>query len=844
MGTRTCPRCRVVSEISATSCDCGYVFSTGRMAPAQTRPRAGGHDALGLAEEYRSLVKLVLLQAAVGGGTRIAAFGARRLHSDGLLLAVNLVGLILLISLSVMAAVRAFRTASAMGLASPRGWAAAIGVGGIFGMLVMNREARKWSERQGIQFSLLGPDLNDARRVDRDRGPLDPRERVVAGTKSEPEYGALWRRLLAMFLDVLTALAMGTVFAIASGFLTDPIGVTDQLVPILEGFWAGVLGVLIYAAFEGSRLGGTPGKWLMGLAVETDGHEPASLLRAIWRNTAKYLSGAAFPVSLLMAGLTARKQAPHDYLARTVVVRRRRQPGEVKNCATAFVFAGLVFASFVVVWQHEGRPSIDLARVRAEFRSQYPVRLEALPDVDAEALFDQTHRRCFDEHYKRRWDGNTSEVDQYRRCMAAAYAQRFADAVALESVEFAPHVVDGEPDPVWTKVAIRGRVAEGRVGEFLVLLKERRCEGDGDGHSGSDAPLYSQSLTLKGGGEFEYSTLSGIFTKSCRLSLGLYLEGVPYGKGITVDLPLADPVLVAEKNARHAVYVAAIDQARVCRAGEGPKLQSIESGEMTPDVRAIVDSLRSRDRSRIEEALKAAIALGATTRQAIPALTPLLEDRGFTGQSAARALGALDPEGTVVTPVLLCQLGEPDRAWKYAAAGVLLRIGNRAGQEALAEGLKREPTSQRYAVMRELETSGRKAAALLPPVIECAVSEPDLRLRSACISLLPRIDPADRASLRALEKAQADEDLTVREKAKSAWQYASELRLRELVKTPESLALGMVTDPSSAVRLQCLHTATSTRPYGTAVAAALRQAANDPDEKVREAARRVLADPS
>lgn len=165
MGTRTCPRCRVISEAAATTCDCGYNFSAGRIrtaqAPRQAPSRQGRPgpvaDVLALAQDYQSLVKLALLQAVVGFSTRIAAFAARRIESNGLLLAVNVVGMILLITLSVMTARRAFRIVSAMGLASPRGWAVALGLFGIFGMLAMNLQGRKWSERQGISLAFSVP---------------------------------------------------------------------------------------------------------------------------------------------------------------------------------------------------------------------------------------------------------------------------------------------------------------------------------------------------------------------------------------------------------------------------------------------------------------------------------------------------------------------------------------------------------------------------------------------------------------------------------------------------------------------------------------------------------------
>jgi HEAT repeat protein len=106
------------------------------------------------------------------------------------------------------------------------------------------------------------------------------------------------------------------------------------------------------------------------------------------------------------------------------------------------------------------------------------------------------------------------------------------------------------------------------------------------------------------------------------------------------------------------------------------------------------------------------------------------------------------------------------------------------------------------------------------------------------------VDPADRNALRALEAAaQNDEDAAVRERAKSAMQYAGDLRYRDAAKSPDAAARCLASDPSADLRLRCLYVATSPRPFGTVAAAALKKAAKDPDPRVREAAKQALANP-
>jgi HEAT repeat protein len=265
---------------------------------------------------------------------------------------------------------------------------------------------------------------------------------------------------------------------------------------------------------------------------------------------------------------------------------------------------------------------------------------------------------------------------------------------------------------------------------------------------------------------------------------------------------------------------------------------------MGSELRALMKDLLNADRAVTLRAMAELVKLGAAARPVIPALLPKLEDRGYEGQWAARALASLDPEGTAVVPILLCQLGEPDPQWRYTAAGALLRVGNRRGLDDLTEGLKNESSRHRFTAVSEIEKAGRKASPLLPALIQCARSRAEPRERGECLNVLPRVDPADRSALRALEAAaQNDEDPAVRDRAKSALRYAEDLRYGEASKSPDAAARCLASDPSADLRLRCLYVATSPRPFGTAAAAALKKAANDPDPRVRDAARQVLANP-
>jgi uncharacterized RDD family membrane protein YckC len=84
-----------------------------------------------------------------------------------------------------------------------------------------------------------------------------------------------------------------------------------------------VLRWLYEATLESSVWQATVGKRVMGLAVTDEGGARLSFLRATARHFSKILSQIPFMAGYLLALLTARRQALHDKVARTLVIRRR-----------------------------------------------------------------------------------------------------------------------------------------------------------------------------------------------------------------------------------------------------------------------------------------------------------------------------------------------------------------------------------------------------------------------------------------------------------------------------------------------------------------------------------------
>jgi uncharacterized RDD family membrane protein YckC len=129
-------------------------------------------------------------------------------------------------------------------------------------------------------------------------------------------YAGFWVRLAAFLLDALILAAV--VLVIGVGFVAARTGAGMEVVLVLglAASW------FYFSLMESGPSGGTPGKRAFGLQVLSDRMDRISFLRATGRWAARALSAAVLAIGYLMQPFTARKQALHDLLARTVGVAR------------------------------------------------------------------------------------------------------------------------------------------------------------------------------------------------------------------------------------------------------------------------------------------------------------------------------------------------------------------------------------------------------------------------------------------------------------------------------------------------------------------------------------------
>lgn len=136
----------------------------------------------------------------------------------------------------------------------------------------------------------------------------------------DTQYGGFWARLVALIIDdaivfiILLAalLAMGTVGATVG--MESMMGAAASLV-------ATFVPLLYWAVLESSSRQATFGKRIMGLEVTDLEGNRLSFLRAFLRSLAKIISSIPFGLGFLIAAFTARKQALHDIIVKTLVVR-------------------------------------------------------------------------------------------------------------------------------------------------------------------------------------------------------------------------------------------------------------------------------------------------------------------------------------------------------------------------------------------------------------------------------------------------------------------------------------------------------------------------------------------
>jgi uncharacterized RDD family membrane protein YckC len=201
--------------------------------------------------------------------------------------------------------------------------------------------------------------------------PTVPTGPLAAGSGAYLQYAGFWLRFLAYLIDGLilgaAGFVLGLIFGLiaigidaASGGSSSTTGTVSSIASVASWVISLVGGWLYFSLQESSARQATIGKMALGIRVTDAEGRRISFGRATARYFSKFLSGLICAIGYVMAGFTQRKQALHDMIARTLVVRAhptygQQQPVSSGSAATAAIVSVavavgvLIFTSIIVI---------------------------------------------------------------------------------------------------------------------------------------------------------------------------------------------------------------------------------------------------------------------------------------------------------------------------------------------------------------------------------------------------------------------------------------------------------------------------------------------------------------
>lgn len=158
------------------------------------------------------------------------------------------------------------------------------------------------------------------------------RRRSTSFPAAEVVYAGFWRRAAALIIDsfllVIAGGIIGMFLGILFGLVMDISGVgtaaVEKTATSIGNIFGLTLNWLYFTLMESSSRQATAGKMALGIVVTDPEGRPVSFARANGRYWSKIISGLIMGVGFLMAGFTRNKQALHDIIASTLVVKKRQ----------------------------------------------------------------------------------------------------------------------------------------------------------------------------------------------------------------------------------------------------------------------------------------------------------------------------------------------------------------------------------------------------------------------------------------------------------------------------------------------------------------------------------------
>ncbi|MBI2036503.1 RDD family protein [Candidatus Microgenomates bacterium] len=132
-------------------------------------------------------------------------------------------------------------------------------------------------------------------------------------------YAGFWKRFAAFLLDNIIGAAVGGVMGLVIGLA---VGGSTKTADILINILSVIVAWLYFALMESSSNQATIGKMALGIKVTDVNGNRISFARATGRYFAKIISTLILLIGYIMTAFTQKKQALHDIIAGTLVVKK------------------------------------------------------------------------------------------------------------------------------------------------------------------------------------------------------------------------------------------------------------------------------------------------------------------------------------------------------------------------------------------------------------------------------------------------------------------------------------------------------------------------------------------
>jgi uncharacterized RDD family membrane protein YckC len=154
-------------------------------------------------------------------------------------------------------------------------------------------------------------------------------------------YAGFGQRLVAVIIDIIiigvaqSFIIVPLLAAVGLGFATsaenmdfsnpeESAGMIAGIMALIGGYWilATCIQILYFTFMESSKNQATVGKMAMGLIVTDLNGGKLDFSKALVRNLSKIISNLTMLIGYIMAAFTEKRQALHDMIASTLVVKK------------------------------------------------------------------------------------------------------------------------------------------------------------------------------------------------------------------------------------------------------------------------------------------------------------------------------------------------------------------------------------------------------------------------------------------------------------------------------------------------------------------------------------------